>query len=97
MAEIDEFLASLEDDEPEVDPKKLGYALRQEQKQRAALEREVVELREFRAVILLQERMSALKAAGFNDFHTETFLKYFDEVSEENVAAYRKKAGLRRK
>jgi hypothetical protein len=93
---LEEFLSSIEDDKPEVDPKRLGYALRAEQKQRAALEREVVELRGFREGVLLQERMDALKAAGLNDFHTETFLKYFDEVSEENIAVYRKKAGLRK-
>jgi hypothetical protein len=85
---IEAWLESLEDDgpKPEVDPKKLGYALRQEQKARKAMLTELGEL-----------RMKFLKAAGFNNFHCETFLKYFDAVSDVNIAAYRKKAGLPRK
>jgi hypothetical protein len=101
MAEIDEFLASLEDDEeqeqqkPEVDPKKLGYALRQEQKAKKQMAKELEELKAFRDDAMAKERKSALQSAGLNEFHSEAYLKFYpDGVSEENLTAYKARAGL---
>jgi hypothetical protein len=100
MAEIDEFLASLEDDEeqeqqkPEVDPKKLGYALRQEQKAKKQMAKELEELKAFRDDAMAKERKSALQTAGLNEFHSEAYLKFYPDVSEENLTAYKARAGL---
>jgi hypothetical protein len=100
MAEIDEFLASLEDDEeqeqqkPEVDPKKLGYALRQEQKAKKQMAKELEELKAFRDDTMARERKSALQTAGLNEFHSEAYLKFYPDVSEENLTAYKARAGL---
>jgi hypothetical protein len=100
MAEIDEFLASIEDDEeqeqqkPEVDPRKLGYALRQEQKEKKAMAKKLAELEAFQAGVLAEKKTSALKSAGLNDFHAEAFSKFYEDVNDENLAAYKVRAGL---
>jgi hypothetical protein len=100
MAEIDEFLAGLEDDEeqeqqkPEVDPKRLGYALRQEQKEKKAMAKKLAELEAFQAGVLAEKKTSVLKTAGLNDFHSEAFSKFYEDVNDENLAAYKARAGL---
>jgi hypothetical protein len=101
MPEIEDFLSSLEDDEdqeqqqkPEVDPRKLGYALRQEQKQKKQMAKELEELRALAQEFKTKEAKSALSAAGLNDFHSDVYMKFYPEVSEENISAYKARAGL---
>lgn len=100
MSEIESFLSSIEDDEDQeqekapVDPKKLGYALRQEQKEKKAMAKKLAELEEFQNQILAEKRKQALATAGLNDFHAEVFSKFFEEVTDENVKVYKERAGL---
>lgn len=91
---LDEDDEDQEQEKPQVDPKKLGYALRQEQKEKKAALKELEELRKFREEAIAKERTFTLKAAGLNDFHAEVYQKLYPEVSEENLAAYKVRAGL---
>jgi len=104
MAEkdIEEYLRSLEkeeqqddsDEKPEIDPKQLGYALRQQEKRAKAAEKELEELRKFREETVAKEKVATLKDAGLSPFHTKAYLKFYGEVSEENLSAYKLEAGL---
>jgi hypothetical protein len=100
MSEIDDLLAGLDDDEeqeqqkPEVDPRKLGYALRQEQKEKKAMAKKLAELEAFQAGVLAEKKTGALKTAGLNDFHAEAFSKFYEDVNDENLTAYKARAGL---
>jgi len=95
MAELDEFLASLEDDEdqeqqkPEVDPKKLGYALRQRDKEAKKLAKELEELKTWRADRERQDKEGTLSGAGLSAGQAKAFLRLYEEVTPEAIQSFR--------
>jgi hypothetical protein len=95
MPEIEDYLASLEDDEaqeqqqPEVDPKKLGYALRQREKETKKLAKELEELRTWRADRERQDKESTLSGAGLSAGQAKAFLRLYEEVTPEAIQSFR--------
>lgn len=52
-------------------------------------EKELEELRAFRAEVETERRYGALTEAGLNKRQGEAFLKLYDEVTPENISAFR--------
>lgn len=92
---IEQFLDSLEEEEtvqdakPDVDQKKLGYALRQEKKRAKDLEKELDELRSFQERTLQEQKTNALRGAGLTEGQAKAFQAMYQEVNDEALASFR--------